>query len=357
LNIQDNKEVLHHILLYVSQFNYSVGQYTDCSSMPKGAYAIYGWAPGGDIIDIPEEAGYRVGNDEAAPKFLILQMHYDNPMKKSGFYDSSGLRLFLTDKLRPNDAGFMFFGVPGQYINIPPHQDNWHQAGICDVTNGIKNFPGEKLHVFSYLCHEHLLGKQMWTEVIRNNEKFAELGRELNYNFNNQRFIPISFDILPGDQLITRCVWSSTHKNVTTFGGESTRDEMCIQAILYYPSAKRRYCSTNVTSTLSCEYPCNEQLWSDILKPDQDHTVGGQELYYFGITGFVILMVGIIGLMVFLIMLRKMKKGNVSDEMKVKKDDEAVQELLSEENQDEEDFQDEIIKNTNNISMRRINKT
>jgi len=294
--IQDNNEVLHHMLLYASFVNYSVGEYTSCTSMPYGTYPIYGWSPGNDVITIPEEAGYLVGNDEDAPQFLIVQTHYDNPTRKSGLVDSSGFRLYLTDKLRPYNAGFMFFGVPEENINIPPLQDNWHQAGVCssDVTDGIKNIPGGKLHIFSYLFHEHLLGKQMWTEVIRNDEKLTEF-TELNYNFNHQRFIPISFEVLPGDQLITRCVWSSTHRNTTTVGGVSTRDEMCLLAILYYPDARRKSCNSALTDSLSCEYPCNELPWRSILKPG---TISSQYIYMLG-GASVILVLTVIGTAVF----------------------------------------------------------
>jgi len=194
------------------------------------------------------------------------------------------------------------------------------------VTDGIKNIPGGKLHIFSYLFHEHLLGKQMWTEVIRNDEKLTEF-TELNYNFNHQRFIPISFEVLPGDQFITRCVWSSTHKNTTTVGGASTRDEMCLLAILYYPDARRKSCNSALTDSLSCEYPCNELPWRSILKPG---TISSQYIYMLG-GASVILVLTVIGTAVFFVLRRKRD---------VKKNDEDVQELLSGK-EDEEEFIDD----------------
>jgi hypothetical protein len=40
--------------------------------------------------------------------------------------------------------------------------------------------------------------------------------------------------ILPGDELVTHCIWDSTGKNTTTYGGEATNEEMYVTFCILY---------------------------------------------------------------------------------------------------------------------------
>jgi len=42
-------------------------------------------------------------------------------------------------------------------------------------------------------------------------------------------------EVLPGDELHTVCVYNSMDRNLTTFRGIGTRDEMCYSFLHYYP--------------------------------------------------------------------------------------------------------------------------
>jgi len=59
---------------------------------------------------------------------------------------------------------------------------------------------------------------------------------------------------MPGDELVTHCVWDSTTKNATVFGGESTTNEMCLSAILYYPNVGVSGCTGDETMGCNCSY-------------------------------------------------------------------------------------------------------
>ena len=56
---------------------------------------------------------------------VALQIHYNNPLKKSGTTDSSGLVLEISDTVRENDAG-----VP----TFPCHHQLGLAAMFCDVS-------------------------------------------------------------------------------------------------------------------------------------------------------------------------------------------------------------------------------
>lgn len=50
-------------------------------------------------------------------------------------------------------------------------------------------------------------------------------------DFAFQQYVNLDpgFYLLPGDELKTRCVWDTTGKTNTTYGGYASNEEMCIQ--------------------------------------------------------------------------------------------------------------------------------
>jgi dopamine beta-monooxygenase len=64
--------------------------------------------------------------------FLMVEIHYNNPLLFSGYNDSSGLRITFTKDLRPFDAGIMELGLIYSDANsIPPLQKEWPLTGYC----------------------------------------------------------------------------------------------------------------------------------------------------------------------------------------------------------------------------------
>lgn len=64
------------------------------------------------------------------------------------------------------------------------------------------------------------------------------------YDFNYQQARALSQDttILPGDGLITECTYSTQERSKPTLGGYSTREEMCLSFVLYYPRTELAGC-------------------------------------------------------------------------------------------------------------------
>ena len=49
--------------------------------------ATLGWAIGGDVIlDFPDNLGYPIGGSEYDLKYIMLEIHYDNPEAKNGIF-------------------------------------------------------------------------------------------------------------------------------------------------------------------------------------------------------------------------------------------------------------------------------
>ena len=73
---------------------------------------------------------------------------------------------------------------------------------------------------------------------IRNGQELPVILQDNNYDFNFQASrqpLKGRGKILPGDEMILECDYQTSGRQGPTFGGLSTREEMCLGFILYYP--------------------------------------------------------------------------------------------------------------------------
>ncbi|XP_068222682.1 MOXD1 homolog 1-like [Palaemon carinicauda] len=177
------------------------------------------WGIGGEGSFAPEHAGFPLGEDHGGATYFMMEMHYDNPNLRQGIVDNSGLRIFYTEKLRPNDAGILMLGhgVSPLYI-IPPGQ-HWLSIGQCSGECLSKHLPESGLQVFAGILHAHLLGRNMTLRHIRDKKEQPIIIRDLNYDFNFQetRNFAEELTLLPNDYLITECGLDSTGRDGPSF--------------------------------------------------------------------------------------------------------------------------------------------
>ena len=88
---------------------------------------------------------------------LNFQMHWNNPLLRSDYKDSSGMNFYLTPNIRPYDAGVMMTGQ--SYLEIPPGQYSYSTDGGCPgtCTSGLMDGP---VYVMEAFNHMHYLGEQ-----------------------------------------------------------------------------------------------------------------------------------------------------------------------------------------------------
>ncbi len=80
---------------------------------------------------------------------------------------------------------------------------------------------------------------------VRNGEELPTILEDGNYDFNFQasRQPPEGRGrVLPGDELLLECTYDTSSRQHPTFGGLSTREEMCLGFILYYPRSPLADC-------------------------------------------------------------------------------------------------------------------
>ncbi|XP_068226831.1 DBH-like monooxygenase protein 1 isoform X1 [Palaemon carinicauda] len=256
----DNIQHVHHILLYECHIPESERYFekwigvdgAQCfgANMPVSwkycTTPIIAWAIGGEGSFTPDHVGFPLGEEHGGSTYFMMEMHYDNPNLRKGVVDNSGLRIFHTEKLRPNDAGILMLGHDISPIQIVPPRQKWMTTGICSSDCTEQTLPANGINVFAGFLHAHLLGRNMTLRHIRDRKELPVIQKDLNYDFNFQetRKLRKELTIYPGDSIIAECGLDSTARSVPTFGGFGTEEEMCLGFLYYYPRTDLTFCSS-----------------------------------------------------------------------------------------------------------------
>ncbi|KAK0175590.1 hypothetical protein PV327_009330 [Microctonus hyperodae] len=252
---KENEALVHHMILYECASTSKVlGQHArifgaPCYSvtMPREwdscIQPIVAWARGsrgewlGDHVGIPV-AEHREGS------YYMLEVHYNNPMLTKAI-DSSGVRLHLTPVLRPQDAGIFVTGVAVSPLHlIPPQQKAYSTAGYCTTDCTDMLFPEDGVNVVSVLLHSHLAGRRISLKHIRDGKELPNIVHENHFDFDYQQSHSLENEvkILPGDELITECVYGTQDRKRPTLGGYAASQEMCLAFVVYYPRTELAGC-------------------------------------------------------------------------------------------------------------------
>lgn len=240
--ILDNKEVLHHMFVFFcfndSQDGNRVGEGPyECSGNESRCTRVGMWAVGPEESCMPPYIGVEYDFTGMENVVVKIEAHYDNSSGRS-HQDQSGIRLFLTPELRPLSAETAILGVMTQDKNfeIPPQQQEYPLTNVCPGEATL-NLP-HPIYIYAFGPHMHLFGHTLYTDHYRCGEKIGEIGRINAYEFDNQQKYMLSepVKVLPGDTLVTTCIYNSMSSNVSLVGGEETTDEMCLNFVEFYPA-------------------------------------------------------------------------------------------------------------------------
>ncbi|GAB1294986.1 DBH-like monooxygenase protein 2 [Apodemus speciosus] len=253
-----HENLVHHILLYQCNSNFNdsvldVGHECYHPNMPDAFLTcetvIFAWGIGGEGFTYPAHVGLSLGMP-LDPRYVLLEVHYDNPARKKGLIDSSGLRFFHTTDIRRYDAGVIEAGLwVSLFHTIPPGMPEFRSEGHCTLECLEEALGAEKpsgIHVFAVLLHAHLAGKGIRLRHFRKGDEMQLLAYDDDYDFNFQEFQYLTEEqtILPGDNLITECRYNTKDRAAMTWGGLSTRNEMCLSYLLYYPRINLTRCAS-----------------------------------------------------------------------------------------------------------------
>lgn len=229
--VLDNSAYVHHFVL--TEIEGPSGSPDGYQCFDLAGDVLWAWAPGQGTFELPEEAGFLIGDRPGGKTTLRLQVHYNNPLNATGEVDNSGFDMWVTKQLRAENAGTLIFGDI-QGIEIPPGQSDYEHIMTCRSEVTAAEF-GEPLHVFGVTNHAHEIGKVLYTEVWRDGEMVMELNRDDPYLFDSQHIKFVDAVLEPGDEIRHHCIYDSTARKNVTMGGPGTQDEMCWDTIIYYP--------------------------------------------------------------------------------------------------------------------------
>uniref|UniRef100_A0A8C1Z4X2 Monooxygenase, DBH-like 1 n=1 Tax=Cyprinus carpio TaxID=7962 RepID=A0A8C1Z4X2_CYPCA len=253
-----HENLVHHILLYQCDSNLNKSEINrghECyhPNMPDSFFTcetvLFAWAIGGEGFTYPPHAGMSIGTS-IDPVYVQMEIHFDNPSLQRGIVDSSGLRLYYSPSLRRYDAGVIETGVwVSLYHMLPPGMQDYITEGHCTqecLQESLDSEMASGIHVFAVLLHAHLAGRAIKARHFRQQVELQPLASDDQFDFNFQEFQPLSQEriILPGDSLITECRYNTKGRMNMTWGGLSTRDEMCLSYLLYYPRVNLARCES-----------------------------------------------------------------------------------------------------------------
>ncbi|CAM9660109.1 unnamed protein product, partial [Ectocarpus sp. 13 AM-2016] len=226
----------------------------------EDAADIFIWAPGMHSLDLPADVGFLFGNESGGLNSLRVQVHYDNPDGVSGKNDSSGVRVYYTEELRPMNMGLVKLGDPQGALHPQPLPDgksvySFGCPGTCTETY----FEEEEVTVFSHLLHMHENGQRISTQQYRNDGDGNEVlihTAEVEYFSFLQAGVHVvtvndSTTIKKGDVFTTACSYDTSYSSVgspNVTWGLGSENEMCIDFVFYYPDQKlpdRGACGSN----------------------------------------------------------------------------------------------------------------
>ncbi|KAL5275199.1 MOXD1 family protein [Megaselia abdita] len=201
------------------------------------------WSIGATGQFLPPHVGIPIGGDKTG-NYYMLEIHYDNPQGIKS-HDRSGLRIHYTEKLRVNDGGIMIAGVSISDTQlIPPGQKLYRNVGICGPSCTNVMFPDSGINILSATTHTHKAGRKMMLRHIRNGKEMDKIIEDDNYNYKYQQIRQLINEtlIMPGDYIIAECAYETTNRKRLTFGGYSTKQEMCLSFLTYYPRTQLTGC-------------------------------------------------------------------------------------------------------------------
>ncbi|XP_018599031.1 DBH-like monooxygenase protein 1 homolog isoform X1 [Scleropages formosus] len=253
-----HENLVHHILLYqcdsgLNETELDLGHECYHPNMPDSFLTcetvVFAWAIGGEGFTYPPHAGLSIGTS-IDPVYVLMEVHYDNPALQQGVVDSSGLRLYYTPTLRRYDASVIEMGVwVSLYHMLPPGLQEYVSEGHCTqecLQESLDQEMPSGIRVFAVLMHSHLAGRAIRVRHFRNQEELPHLAQDDEFDFNFQEFQYLTQErlLLPGDSLITECKYNTRGRKNMTWGGLSTRDEMCLSYLLYYPRVNLARCES-----------------------------------------------------------------------------------------------------------------
>ncbi|PAA49104.1 hypothetical protein BOX15_Mlig007919g2 [Macrostomum lignano] len=250
--IIDNKNVMHHMIMYACSVKPEQTLFDNPRQCLMGhrncTQMMNLWAYGLEGECINSNAGFRIGGDGF--RYGVLQLHWNNPARHSGYTDASGFALYFTQNLRPSDLGTVMYGE-GNLV-LPPRQPlisvNHTCPSVC--TN---RYHTETRYITGVGIYMHTNGIRGRISLWRNETLVRDIWPLQEYSYNSPKviFLNQTVEYQPGDELKTECYFTTLKNDRTVFSGAAKNDEMCLSFLWLYPNKARVPASERLTQCMA----------------------------------------------------------------------------------------------------------
>ncbi|XP_011846927.1 PREDICTED: dopamine beta-hydroxylase isoform X2 [Mandrillus leucophaeus] len=259
-----NEALVHHMEIFqcapemdnIPHFNGPCDSKMKPDRLNYCRHVLAAWALGAKAFYYPEEAGIAFGGPGSS-RYVRLEVHYHNPLVIEGRRDSSGIRLYYTDKLRRFNAGIMELGlVYTPVMAIPPRETAFVLTGYCTDKCTQLALPPSGIHIFASQLHTHLTGRKVVTVLARDGREWEIVNQDNHYSphFQEIRMLKKMVSVHRGDVLITSCTYNTEDRELATVGGFGILEEMCVNYVHYYPQTQLELCKSAVNAGFLQKY-------------------------------------------------------------------------------------------------------
>lgn len=186
-------------------------------------------------MEFPIDAGLVI--DVERP-YLVLETLYRNPTKVNNTFDTSGVRIYYSNKTRKHEVGSLMLGDPllsreGQRV-----ESKMRYQHTCP--NKCTSTFSSPINVLSFSSYMRSAGKSIYTNRFDLGGKYISTINQIHFwseSFqHNMKFNP-PLRIFPGQQLQTTCEYNVSKRAGTKFG-LSRNDELCLSILTYWPAQR-----------------------------------------------------------------------------------------------------------------------
>lgn len=224
----DNRQVLHHWLLYSVPAGPADGTFEPCigTHLLQDAQLVAGWAVGGNDVDMPEDVGLRMPGPD---RTFLLEWHFYNSTSAVQVDGSAASICVLPAGTRTHTAGLTWLGTENFNgpLGMPPGQ-------VSDFGGTCINDSGAPITIFRLWPHMHQWGRHM-TSVVHRASGATEEVFSMPFDFNFQVSYPANVTLMPGESIRSTCRFNNQSLGPVAFGPSSDQ-EMCYQFAFSYPA-------------------------------------------------------------------------------------------------------------------------
>jgi hypothetical protein len=220
---------IHHWAVFTDSDPYKEAGPWECATMGISWGLVSGGGVGTPGVQFPQGTAMTL----AANQHIVFQLHLLNTTGAPHDVPPAYMNLVGTNATNLQPVGLLIAGTLS--ITIPPVSSNVQVTGGCTLAQPMPN-------IFSVFPHMHQLGKRITAEVTPMGSTTPEMLADQTWNFSDQGLYKVTGSAAVGDTVDVSCYYDNPTANPVNFG-LSTKDEMCVNVLYYYPAASpSTYC-------------------------------------------------------------------------------------------------------------------